>query len=571
MVLLCCVLSSADSRPSHAASAGCRDSLATDLEDLAAFGFTGQVVVAEGDSIIAERAAGRADASGAPVVPATCFAAGSIAKSVTAALIVRLAARGRLSLDDSLATRLPGVPPDKRGITLRQLLSHTSGLAENGDDTDEDDRRDEVVSKVLATPGVATPGTRFSYSNAGFELLAAVVEHVSGHPYAELATTELFAPSGMTGSGSGASGAARCTGAATGRNEWMLTSSLESWRQVWAGTGAGDLVTNARDLARWARTLQGHGPLTTAELDTLLAPRVAVNANLSYGFGVYVAAVPGVPKISIGGDVPGYHAGAWIEQQPPWRVISVTMSGEHFGRRLAVRAIQRSLWGILNGDSIALPPRTVPWPRGAAAKIAGAWTLTGGGHLELTPDGDGLRLGASGAAAMDLVYGEDTTGTRALVESRAAQILKAAAQSKDAPLLDALHPVERDLWIESLRARMADCIQRLGALKEVRVLGTVPLPWLERGRRTYLDLRFARGEQDASLAWLDAGLLDVSFGEGRPYPVLLPVAPLAEGGLGAWSILDGSLVRLDPAADRRGPALLVTGPGGRAVARREKR
>jgi CubicO group peptidase (beta-lactamase class C family) len=558
-------------RASGAASAGCRDSLARYLEDCAGFGFTGQVVVMEGDSTLAECAAGRADASGAAVGPATCFAVGSIAKSVTAALIVRLAARGRLSLDDSLAARLPGVPPDKRGIRLRQLLTHTSGLAENGDDTDEDDPRDEVVSKVLATPLVAEPGTRFSYSNAGFELLAAVVERISGRSYADMATTELFAPAGMSGSGTGASGAQRCAQAADARNEWMLTGSLENWRQVWAGTGAGDLVTNARDLARWARTLQGHGPLTAAELDTMLAPRVSVNANLAYGFGVYVAAVPGVPRISIGGDVPGYHAGAWIEQQPPWRVISVVMSGEHFGRRLAVRSMEGSVWGMLKGDSVALPPRTVPWPRGGAAKIAGAWTLTGGAHLELTPDGDGLRLGASGAAAMDLVYGEDSTGTRALVESRAPQILKAAAQPDEAPLRNALHPVERDLWIQALRRGMADCVQRFGPLKEVSVLGTVRLPWLERGRRTYLELRFARSRLDASLAWLDAGLLDVAFGEGRPFPVLLPVSPLAEGGLGAWNILDGSLVRLDPASDRHGPALLVTGPGGRAVARRAKR
>jgi len=149
--------------------------------------------------------------------------------------------------------------------------------------------------------------------------------------------------------------------------------------------------------------------------------------------------------------------------------------------------------------------------------------------------------------------------------------LTAAAQPDEAPLRNALHPVERDLWIQALRRGMADCVQRFGPLKEVSVLGTVRLPWLERGRRTYLELRFARGRLDASLAWLDAGLLDVAFGEGRPFPVLLPVSPLAEGGLGAWNILDGSLVRLDPASDRHGPALLVTGPGGRAVARRAKR
>jgi hypothetical protein len=112
--------------------------------------------------------------------------------------------------------------------------------------------------------------------------------------------------------------------------------------------------------------------------------------------------------------------------------------------------------------------------------------------------------------------------------------------------------------------------RRHGALRDVRILGTVPLPWLANGRRTYLTLRFGRTEVDASLAWLDQGLLDVAFGEGRPHPVLLPVAPLADGGLAAWDLLDGTTVRLEPYRDGRGPAILVTGPGGRATARRAK-
>jgi CubicO group peptidase (beta-lactamase class C family) len=380
----------ATASPAGAVSASRRDSLRAYLDGLAAFGFTGQVVVAEGDSTLAEIAAGRTAPNGVPVSPATCFAAGSIAKSLTAAAVVRLAARGTLSLDDPLGRHLPETPAERAAITLRQLLTHTSGLAENGGDVAEADARDTVVRKILATAPVAGPGARFAYSNAGYELLAAVIERATGTAYADFVRAEFLEPAGMTTSGFGPAGAARCAEAADGRNEWGVVGSLRTWRQAWAGTGAGDLVTTGRDLARWARALQGDGPLAAAELDTLLAPRVAISGALRYGFGAYVVtAGAGATLISIGGDVPGYHAAAWIERRAPWRITVVVSSGERLGRGLPVSAVQQALWGILDGKPVVFPPATVPWPFAAAGAIAGGWSLPGGGRLELTPDGDG--------------------------------------------------------------------------------------------------------------------------------------------------------------------------------------
>jgi hypothetical protein len=73
-----------------------------------------------------------------------------------------------------------------------------------------------------------------------------------------------------------------------------------------------------------------------------------------------------------------------------------------------------------------------------------------------------------------------------------------------------------------------------------------------------------------SLAWYGKGLLDVAGDDGRPAPVILPVAPIAEGGLAAWDLLDGSLIRIAPFKDARGAGLQLTARGATFVARRGK-
>lgn len=547
------------------------DSLRAYVDGLAAFGFTGQIVISQDDSILVERAAGVADRSGRPVDPHTRFALGSVTKSLAGALVVRAAARGRLDLDAPIARHLDGVPADKKGIALRHLLTHTSGLPMDAEEVHADDDRDRVVQRILAVPLLFEPGTQFQYSNAGFQLLAAVLERVYGRPFATLVEEEIFVPCGMEDTGTGAAAAHATDDVADGRNEWKLFGSIRGWRQRWAGNGAGDLVSTGRDLWRWARALQGGGPFGGAELDTLLRRRTRLDSGSYYGFGIYTIPRPGRPDlISLGGDVPGYHATVVFEREFPRRVVSVVMSGERFGRRMELNAIQSRLWRLLGGGPVPLPPAAGTWPRDRLELLAGAWALPGDDALDLTVDATGTRLGFSGSGAMDVVFGTDSLGGRDLLDARARTVLEGAAIS-DSALAAALVPVERELWSTRLREGVTKRAKGLGPFLDVIVDGTVPLPWLVHGARTYARVRHARGDVDVSLAWLDGALLDVAFDEGRPHPVVLPVAPLLEGGLAAWDVLDGTTIRIEPFQDDRGPGLLVTGPAERTVARRPRR
>lgn len=567
-VLVLCLLLTFVPAAHAATSPGALDSLARYVDGLQAFGFTGQIVVAEGDTLRLVRVMGSADGKKLPVTATTAFAVGSITKSVTAAVIVRLASEHRLSLDDALARVLPGVPADKSGITLRQLLSHTAGLPEDAEGVFEQDSRDAALRATLAAPLSRLPGTRFGYSNAGFQLLAAVAERATGSTFPHLADSLLFSRNRMWSSGVGSAFARGRKDVAVGRNEWQLTGSLHDWRQPWAGTGAGDLVTTAQDLWRWARTFQGAGPLSGAELDTLTARRAPVNPGLYYGFGLWLVQRDDAPDlVSIGGDIGGYHAGIWLEREAPQRLVVITSAGERWGRRLPVSAAQRALWLILNSRSVELPPTPAHWPAERLDALAGRWALAPSGSLTLVRDGPGLRLELAGSDAMALAEGSDSSGTRAFAEGRAADLVRAAASRDDSALVRVLLPVERG-WAAAIRKALATHVKEHGALVDAGMDGTVALPWLNHGLRTYLRLHSKRGDSDLSFAWLAGGLLDVSAGEGRPAPVILPVAPLAEGGLGAWDLLDGTLIHIQPFKDAKGVGLQLRGHGALFVARR---
>ena len=130
-------------------------------------------------------------ASGAAWTPDTVGNIGSITKQFTAAAILKLEAMGRLKVSDSMAAHLPGVPADKAGITLHQLLTHTAGFpGDLGGRDDEPIGRDELVARVLAAPLARAPGQGFDYSTRA-TACAAIVERVSGTGY-ELPPPTLF-------------------------------------------------------------------------------------------------------------------------------------------------------------------------------------------------------------------------------------------------------------------------------------------------------------------------------------------------------------------------------------------
>ncbi|HSC49223.1 MAG TPA: serine hydrolase domain-containing protein [Gaiellaceae bacterium] len=149
--------------------------------------FSGVVLVAHDGRVALLRGYGGAKAG-------SLFDIGSVAKTFTAAAVLRLEQEGRLRLDDPISRFLPHVPARQRRVTVRRLLTHTAGLPQSFGRDLERVGRAAAVRRFLRAPG--PPAGRFAYSNAGYTLLAAIVERASGMPFRRFVRTRLLLPAG---------------------------------------------------------------------------------------------------------------------------------------------------------------------------------------------------------------------------------------------------------------------------------------------------------------------------------------------------------------------------------------
>lgn len=219
--------------------------------------FEGVALVAQGDEVVLRKGYGCRDRNRKrPATPESISDIGSVAKTFTAAAILRLEAAGLLSGDDRIERFYPDAPLDKRAITLRQLLVHTSGLEDFHADSDfEPMTRDEAEARILALPLLSAPGAKEAYSNAGYTLLAAIVERASGQSFDAYVRRELLVPAGLADTGWYGSphiDAERLARGYGGERKGRTTFEREL---TWALAGGGGMVSTVDDLHRWYRWL----------------------------------------------------------------------------------------------------------------------------------------------------------------------------------------------------------------------------------------------------------------------------------------------------------------------------
>ena len=168
-----------------------------ELRALEPRGFSGAILWVSGDEVVLKKGYGFADREASrPVTADTIFDIGSITKAIAAAAIWKLEADGKLSINDRIARFFPDVPPDKAAITIDDLVRHTSGL-DNIFGRDYDVvSRDWVLEKALSSKLLSPPGQTSRYSNAGYSLLAMIIEDVSGQRYEQYVHEDLIKPAG---------------------------------------------------------------------------------------------------------------------------------------------------------------------------------------------------------------------------------------------------------------------------------------------------------------------------------------------------------------------------------------
>lgn len=229
--------------------------------------------------------------AGRKVTPTTSFRLASVSKQFTATAILLLAQDGTLSIDDPIRRWLPELPVVADAITLRQLLSHTSGLYDYEDLMDPADSRqvhDRDVLRLLESEDrlYFTPGSSYRYSNSGYALLTLVVERVSGQRYADFLQKRVFAPLGMM-SIALEEGRSQVPDRAWGYSwidgQWQRTDQSTTS----AVLGDGGIYASIDDLARWDTALREGRLLGEPWRSLAVAPATPTDeADVDfYGFG----------------------------------------------------------------------------------------------------------------------------------------------------------------------------------------------------------------------------------------------------------------------------------------------
>ncbi len=272
--------------------------LDTFLRALEAKGYWGSVLVARGGRVVLANGYGFEDvATRRPNRVTTRFEIASITKTFTAAAALRLASEGRLRAGDLVQTHLGEFPPEKAAVTVEHLASHTGGLIREGAWLAYGDSRDEFVGSVKATPIETAPGAVFRYTNAGFSMLAAVVERASGTSFEAFVRDRLFAPAGLR-----AAGFRVPAGDAVARGHVAPDQPSDPPPYAWGTRGAGGIVMSVADLYRWHLALRGDAVLDAAAREKMFRP------GKTEAWGWHVDARPdlGGTLIHKGGGMPEF-------------------------------------------------------------------------------------------------------------------------------------------------------------------------------------------------------------------------------------------------------------------------
>lgn len=317
--------------------------------------FMGTVLVARGDQVLFRKGYGEANLEWHVANTATTkFRLGSITKQFTAASILLLEERGKLKVDDPIRKYVPDAPATWDSITLRHLLTHTSGIANFTSFPEFQKLKpfpvkvEEEISWFRDKPLEFTPGDKMAYSNSGYIVLGFVIEKVSGQPYAQFVQENIFTPLGMKDSGYDSSSAIieRRAAGYTPQPEGIVNADYVSMTIPHA---AGALYSTTEDLLRWQRGLYGNKVIAADRLRRMTTP-----FKDGYGFGLAIA--EGKHRLyQHGGGIEGFNT--QLNYYPDSSVTVAVLANLNGG---APNEIAAKLAALAHGDPVTLTSERKP-------------------------------------------------------------------------------------------------------------------------------------------------------------------------------------------------------------------
>jgi CubicO group peptidase (beta-lactamase class C family) len=409
------------------------------------------IVVRDGD-VVFRGASGMADLElGVSLAADHVFRLGSITKQFTAAGIMILEERGKLSVSDDIHKYLPDYPTQGHTITIEHLLTHTSGIFNYtnipgymGDGRIRMDlTTDELIEVFENVPMDFIPGEAWNYSNSGYVLLGAIIEKVSGQSYADFMQTAIFDKLDMKNSHYG--GNQVIPSRVRGYQSWNGEINNANYLSMTQPHGAGSLLSTVDDLTKWTQALFG-GELLSEETLKKMTTDFSLNNGeaTGYGYGFSIRERFGEHEIAHNGGINGFSTSAsWLPDKKVY--VAVLSNGPGVGSpgflaaRMAFDAAGADLPSleVIDVDPDQLPQYLGVYridenqTRNVLLEDGSLYTQrTGGGRSEIVPNGEDAFFYPGGfthlefvrddngkVIAMDVYQGGATEAERAEWES----------------------------------------------------------------------------------------------------------------------------------------------------------
>jgi CubicO group peptidase (beta-lactamase class C family) len=291
-----------------------------------------------------------------PVKPETVFQSGSVGKQFTAMAVMMLVEEGKIGLDDPLSKYFADLPDSWKPLTVRQLLTHTSGLGDYPRDFDlqKDASEEEIFKQLQKTSPTFSAGEKWAYSNVAYVTLGVLVRKVSGQFYGDFLRDRVFKPLGMT------------TARVISESDIVLNRAAgyvlrngEVTNQRWVAptlntTADGALYLTLHDMIKWDEALAGGKLLSRAGYESMWTPvKLSEGKDRPYGFGWALRKVNGKSVIEHGGAWQGFKA--HIARYPESKLTVIVFANL---AQANTEAIAHGIAGIV--DPTLKPPALTP-------------------------------------------------------------------------------------------------------------------------------------------------------------------------------------------------------------------
>lgn len=368
--------------------------------------FMGAVLVSKDGQTVLDKGYGYANLEWSiPNSPDAKFRLGSITKQFTAASILLLEERGKLSAGDPVKKYMPNAPAAWDKITIYNLLTHTSGIpnftsfpeyhaSEATSTTPE-----QLVARFRDKPLDFQPGEKWSYSNSGYVLLGYLLEKISGQSYKDFVQQNIFKPLGMSDSGYDSNAAIiphRAYGYSPGPNGPQNTGYID----MTIPFSAGSLYSTTHDLLRWEEGLFGGKVLSAASLKKMTTP-----FKENYACGLMVRTVKGHSVIEHGGGIEGFNT--QLAYYPDEKLILIVLGNLNGS---APDEIAADLAALEHGETVTLPSerKEITLSPAIMAKYVGTYQLTPNFAITFTLEGNQFMTQATNQGKFPL-YPESET------------------------------------------------------------------------------------------------------------------------------------------------------------------